>query len=106
MKCLFEIADDMPIESVIDSLQDLLSECPYIDWKQATSHPESHEAQSWGSSSIIARTLGCEKHTKLGELGDSCSLFLAVNAVRALPKLLRHISGLQIELLSLREAGK
>ena len=106
MKCLFEISDDMPIEAVIDTLQDLLAECPYIDWKQSIAHPEFDEAQGWGSSSIIARMFGCEKHTKLGEIGDSCNLFLAVNAVRALPYLLRYISDLQIELLALRESSK
>jgi hypothetical protein len=106
MKCLFEIRDDMPIESVIDSLQDLLAECPYIDWRQAIAHPESDEAQGWGSSTIISRGKDDARYGKIGYFGDSCNLFLAVNAVRALPRLLRHISGLQMELLSLREDGK
>ena len=106
MKCLFEITDDMPIEAVIDTLQDLLAECPYIDWRQSIAHPESDEAQGWGSGSIISNANEDARYGKIGEFYDSCNLFLAVNAVRALPDLLRYISDLQIELLTLRRDGR
>ena len=106
MKCLFEIRDGMPIEEVIDTLQDLLAECPFTDWRQSIAHPESDEAQGWGSGSVISNAEGGARYGKIGEFYDSCNLFLAVNAVRALPYLLRYISDLQIELLALREGGK
>lgn len=105
VKCSFEITDDMPIDVVIDALHDLIANCHFTDWKQLTAHPESDEAQGWGSSSIISVHREGSRYGKIGEFYDSCNLFLAVNAVRALPVLLQYISTLQIRLIEAERGG-
>jgi hypothetical protein len=95
MKCLFEISDDMPINEVLETIQDLLIGRYSFDWRQAVAHPESDEAYTWGSGNVIGRAFGSQKHSKIAEFYESKDMMLAVNAVRSLPILLRHISDLQ-----------
>jgi hypothetical protein len=95
MKCLFEIADDMPISEVLEAVQDLLIDRYSFDWRQAVAHPESDEAYTWGSGNVIGRAFGSQKYSKIAEFYESKDMMLAVNAVRSLPILLRYISDLQ-----------
>ena len=95
MKCLFEIADDMPISQVLEAVQDLLIDRYSFDWRQANTHPESDEACTWGSGNVIGHAEGSRKYSKVAEFYESKDMMLAVNAVRSLPILLRYISDLQ-----------
>jgi hypothetical protein len=99
MKCLFEIADDMPINEVLETIQDLLIDRCSFDWRQANTHPESDEACTWGSGNVIGHADGSRKYSKVAEFYESKDMMLAVNAVRSLPILLRYISELQIAVM-------
>jgi hypothetical protein len=99
MKCLFEITEDMDINDVLATLQDLLINQYSFDWRQANTHPESFEACTWGSGNVIGRSKGSQKYRKLAEFYDSPDMMLAINAVRALPILMRYISTLQIQVI-------
>jgi hypothetical protein len=97
MKCLFEITDDMEISEVLATLQDLLMNQCSFDWRQANTHPESFEAVTWGSGNVIGRSEGSQEYHKLAEFYDSPDMILAINAVRALPVLMKYISTMQIQ---------
>ena len=71
------------------------------DWIQKPLHPEHDLYETWGSGEVIAKVYG-DKYSNICKFADSPQMWMVIDAVNAVPRLLRHIMQLQDKIKSMQ----
>ena len=102
---LFRIPKNASIQRRMTMLMEMLLENQLTDWRQAPCHPESFEAETWGSGNIVATSTNSERFGRMeffATFGDSPPMILTINALNSIEPLIKHIIELQGEIDELK----